>query len=260
MIRAPLLALALLLALPASAQRLAPRDGAAVGAPGSWSVGLFNPLRYAVRDGLELQGHPLLFFVSPNLLARLDHGELAGFRLAGEYGFSVPTPAMRLTQGFLFPSWDRSDKQIGWLLVPRAGLVASRRAREDDLFTARLEAAVGLPLTRNDAEPLEAAPAIDVLFAPALTGWRTRVGALYDLSLTGALRLRGYADLWLHGRQPSLWTVDAGVGIDIAVGKASRFTLGVIWWNGDQNAIDERTHEHVRSNDFLPTLDFIWAG
>lgn len=261
MIRALCLALLLLAALPARAEGLAARDSAATGPAGSWSVGLFNPLRYALSDRVELQAHPLLFFVSPNLLARVSHGSLAGFRFAGEYGLSVPTPAMRLSQGFLFPSWDWSpEKQIGWFLVPRAGLVASREARGGDLFTARAEAAVGLPLGRNDAGPLEASPALDVLFAPALSGWRTRLGALYDLSLTQRLRLRGYADLWLHGKQPSNWTTDAGLGLDFAVGRSSRFTLGVIWWNGDQHAVDEESGARVRSNDFLPTLDFIWAG
>jgi hypothetical protein len=33
-----------------------------------------------------------------------------------------------------------------------------------------------------------------------------------------------------------------------------------MWWNSDSRAIDYRTHQHVRSNDFFPTIDFIWAG
>ncbi|MGI5865757.1 MAG: hypothetical protein ACOX6T_27365 [Myxococcales bacterium] len=261
MIRASLLALALLLAAgPAAAQGLSARDTAAVGPKGSYSVGVFNPLRYALSDGFELQAHPLLFFVSPNLLARVDHGALAGFRFAGEYGVSVPTPAMRLSQGYLFPSWDKSDGQIGWFVVPRAGLVASRGVRAADVLTLRLEGAAGIPLTRNDAKPIESVAPLAVLFAPALTGWRARLGAVYDASLSPSWRLRGYADLWLHGRQPSLYTVDAGLGLDFAVGRSSRVTFGVMWWNADEHEIDPATHERVRSNLFVPTLDFIWAG
>jgi hypothetical protein len=261
MIRALCLAAVLAAAVPARAEGLSARDTADLGRDGAWSVGLFNPLRYALADGLELQAHPLLFFVSPNLVARVSHGTVGGWRLAGEYGFSVPTPAMRLSQGFLFSSWERSpEKQIGWFVVPRAGLVASADLRERDVFTARLEAAAGIPIGRNDAGPLEASPAIDVLFAPALTGWRTRLGALYDLGLSPSWRLRGYADLWLHGAQPSNWTLDAGLGFDFAVGRSSRVTFGVMWWNGDQHAIDSETGARERSNDFLPTLDFIWAG
>jgi hypothetical protein len=33
-----------------------------------------------------------------------------------------------------------------------------------------------------------------------------------------------------------------------------------MWWNADEHEIDPATHEPVRSNLFVPTLDFIWAG
>lgn len=261
MTRALLVALSLLFVTgPAAAQGLRARETAEVGPKGSYSVGVFNPLRYALSDGFELQAHPLLFFVSPNLLARVGHGSLAGFRIAGEYGVSVPTPAMRLSQGFLFPTWDKSDRQVGWFLVPRAGLVASRAARASDVLTLRLEGAAGIPLTRNDATAFESVAPLNVLFAPVLTGWRARIGAVYDASLSPSWRLRGYADLWLHGRQPSLFTVDAGLGLDFAVGESSRVSFGAMWWNADEHEIDPATHEPVRSNLFVPTLDFIWAG
>ena len=54
-----------------------------MGPRGSWSVGVFNPLRYAVTDRIELQGHPLLFFVAPHLDARF-----AVVRRGGEDGRS----------------------------------------------------------------------------------------------------------------------------------------------------------------------------
>ena len=86
-------------------------------------------------------------------------------------------------------------------------------------------------------------------------------GAIYDRSLVSWLRARGYADVYVYGGSdgPAL-SVCAGIALDFAVGQMSRFSIGGIWWNSDQHARDPVTNEDLRSNDFYPTIDFIWAG
>jgi len=239
---------------------LAPRDTAAVGRAGDWSLGVAAPLRYAARDGVELQAHPLLFLVAPNLLVRVAHGVALGWQLAGEYGASLPTPAMRLAQGYVFPTWDKSARRVGWFVVPRAGVVASHLGPANSVLTLRLDAAYGFGLSRNDATPLESAAPLDVLLAPALSRYRIRCGVTHDVSISERVRVRAAANVYLHGAQPSPITFAAGVGVDIGVGERSRLVLGASYWNSDTGAIDLATHEHVRSNDFFPSLDFIWAG
>ena len=100
-------------------------------------------------------------------------------------------------------------------------------------------------------------------------GRRLRLRAALNLYMSGAAN----QDLLVSGtnfgplapRDPI--TVTAHVGLDIAVFKHSRITLGVLWANYDQGAtalgkdkdgFAERAR--VRSNNFLPTLDYIWAG
>ena len=41
-----------------------------MGNTGSYSVGIFNPLRVSFHNRFELQAQPLLFFVAPHLDAR----------------------------------------------------------------------------------------------------------------------------------------------------------------------------------------------
>lgn len=265
---------------PARTPNLAARDTAVVGAKGSWSIGVFNPLTYAVTDGIELQTQPLLFFVSPNALVRVQHAELAGFRLAGEYGLSVPTPAMRLLQGggptpvALFPTWNHSDRKVPIFVAPRAGLVATRSFGEEDedaapiradALTLRADLVVGIPLTRNDVGPAPGVAPYDLLMAPVLTGFRARAGVTWDRPLLSWLRGRVYGDLWVHGEQvpghpASRVTFTTGIGFDLKVGESSRFTLGAMYWNSDTAAFDYESWSHVRSHDFFPTIDFIWAG
>ncbi|WNG46977.1 hypothetical protein F0U60_24740 [Archangium minus] len=266
----------------AIAQPLPARDTADVGPRGSWSVGVFNPLRIAVHEGVELQTHPLLFFVAPNVDARFSLVR-SPLRLTAEAGLSMPTFAMRLVKGYLFPNWATSQNDIGWMLIPRAGLLLSGNVLEHDVWTLRADAAFRLPLGPNSATPLNSfLTPLDLVLAAPLTGFRSRVGGAYDHAFNDRLRLRGELNLYVTGSQGHLLVsgqdvgsiasisplvLTAHVGVDIAVFQHSRITAGVLWANADQGAtrvdmgadgFSERVR--VRSNDFLPTLDFIWEG
>jgi hypothetical protein len=276
-----LLALSLLVSSLALAAPRPARDTAAVGQQGQASVGVFNPLRLAVVDGIELEANPLVFFVAPHLNSRfrLFDGPL---QLTAEAGLLLPTLGLRLTQGFLFPSWETSSNAIGWMLIPRVGVVLSGKVFEHDVWTAKVDAAFRLPLGPNSATPLNSfLIPLDLLLAAPLTGVCARVGGAYDHAFGERLRLRGEANLYVTGGQGELLVsgasvgpiapisnvvVTAHLGLDIAVFQQSRLTVGVLWANADQGAsqvvrgadgFSER--QRVRSNNFLPTLDYLWA-
>lgn len=257
------LAASLALGLSALAEPLPARDTADVGRAGQYSVGVFAPLTVAVRDRLELQAYPLLFFISPNAVLRLGYGELLGFRLAEELALSCPTPAMRLLQGTLFPSFTQGGGRVGWVAVPRIGLVASRGDRASRVLTLSADVALGLTLSRNDATAPSGVTPLVELFAPVYAGFRARLGATYDVRLLDWLRARAFLGVSLHGVNadyPSPVAFNAGAGFDVAVGKHSRFAVGFLWWNADTHAIDPKSFARLRSNDVYPTIDFIWAG
>ncbi|ATB30347.1 hypothetical protein [Melittangium boletus] len=265
-----------------TAQPLAARDTADVGPRGSWSVGLFNPLRFSPMDGVEFQTHPLTFFVAPNANARVALLR-SSLRLTTEAGLSLPTFALRLTKGYLFPLWATSDNDIGWMLIPRAGLVLSGDASRRGVWTVKADAAFRIALGPHNASPLNfMSTPLELLLAAPLTGLSTRVGGAYDHALTERLRVRGELNLYVTGSQGHLVVsgqdvgaiaamsplfVTAHVGFDLAVFRHSRVTLGAMWANADQGATKLVTgadgyseRQRVRSNDFMPTLDFIWAG
>lgn len=285
---------ALLLVLATSAALAAPRPArhtADVGSAGSYSVGVFNPLRVALNDRLELETHPLVFFVAPHFDLRfavikpaIEPGAPpSGLRLTYELGLAMPTWAMRLLKGYFFPSWAMSANDVGYMLIPRFALVLSGDVVTDDVYTFRLDAAVRWPLGPNSAAPLDSPIApIDLLLAAPLTGFCGRLGGAYDHAFGDVLRLRGEVNLFVTGSQAQLMVSGASagtvgvtspliftahVGLDIAVFKQSRITVGVLYANFDQGGSQTVTgsdgfsrRERVRSNNVLPTLDFIWAG
>jgi len=72
--------------------------------------GLFAPLRFGLKDNLEIQVHPILFFVMPN--ARLKKNwtlnQSNKLQVATEHGFTYPTILLNLLSksgvGGIFPS------------------------------------------------------------------------------------------------------------------------------------------------------------
>jgi hypothetical protein len=240
------------------------RDTADVGMKGDWSIGVLDPLKIAVHDGIELKGPSLLFLVAPNLTVRVAHFELFGFRFAGEYGISTPSPLMHLLQGYVTPTYAEGGGKVGWFLVPSVGLVATRGNRWSRTLTFSADVAVGIPLTRDTTTAPNGVAPYDDMLSPIYGRVRVRLMSSYDARLClDWLRGRIWLGMSLHGTtydSPSPIALNGGLNLDLAVGKQSRFTLGMMWWNADTRAIDRATHAHVRSNDFLPTIDFIWAG
>lgn len=261
------------------------RDTADVGDKGSWSMGLFNPLTVALHHRIELRLHPALFFVAPhfNLRLALLKGGGAPVRVTLETGMQVPTLLMQLTKGYLFPTWASGADNIGWMLITRYGLLVSGDAFAHDVWTVGADASFRIPLGPNSATPLHSflAP-LEIITAAPLTGFLGHAGGAYDHAFGTRLRLRGSLDLYVTGPQGDVkegmlakgpvaaispFIITAHLGLDIAVFKHSRVTLGVLYANYDAGASEVRTGSdgfsdrvRVRSNNFLPTLDFIWAG
>jgi hypothetical protein len=249
------------------------RDTASVRPKGSWSTGIFNPTRYALSDSVELEANPLLFLVAPNAAARLALDRTGSFDVTAEVGLLVPTFGMRLMQGYFFPVWATSDSQIGWMAIPRVGLISSTRVRGEDVWTLRGDFWARIPFGRNHATPIESMVApLDLLLAPALTGFLERVGTAYDLALGERVRVRAEANLYLTGGTPAGYAplspvyVTGHLGVDFGLGPHTRVTAGVLYANYDQGATEVvpasdgfSTRRRVRSANLLPTLDFIWS-
>ena len=266
------------------------RDTARVQPEGAMSVGIFNPLTWVVTKNIELQTFPLITITSPNILMRWEHwrSENKSWSIAGEYGLSFPTGALRLplplgVAGYLTPSCkvddadDTRDAQCqapGWFLVPRLGLSASyfieESAEREHALTVRLDAAYGLLLAGERPSPLDAYPYLDVLMAPVFNDFRVRLNTRYDHQFLPWLRAAAEANVYLIGAGPAPsrnpWIFSCYLGADFGLGSLLRLTAGVMYWNSDQREQklekDSEGFSHrvnVRSHDIVPTIDLIWA-
>ncbi len=75
---------------------------------GRWEVGIFQPMRYGLNEGLEYSTHPLLFFVMPNISLKISQKDIRGYKTATRLKVFYPTPLLNMV----------ARKGIGGLIDP----------------------------------------------------------------------------------------------------------------------------------------------
>lgn len=275
--------------LPTLADVLSPRETADVGAKGSYSLGLFNPLRWALWDGVEVEAHPLVFISAPHVTARVRHLDANGWRIAGEYGFGLPVFAWTRARplgvsGDLVPSCKVADDDAkasrwcdrpGWILVPSLGVAISKgfqdaAGAERGIATLRFDVSKGFTVAGHAGAPLAAWAPVDVQLAPWIGQGRGRLRLGYDHAVVDGLRLRGEAGLHYTTQADdddrSPWTASLYAGVDVRTSTHTRLTLGAMYWNSDMHGITimrdsegYATVQRVRNHEVWPTFDVIWT-
>ncbi len=237
----------------------------------SWSIGLFDPLRIALSPDVELSTHPVVFLAaSPNAELKIAQPRADRWRFATTVGFSVPTVAMRLTKGTLFPTWGDGGGRIGWFFVPSFGLLATREQGRHAM-TLGLDTAIGLLAGPNDARPLDSYAPLDLLLAPALGGVRVHGHATLDHLIGDSVRARLGLDVWFVGHREneppkSPWYLAARGNVDLRLSARTRLSLGVIAYDYDARRTEVRKDDSgrwqrvgVRSVDVFPTVDLVYV-
>jgi hypothetical protein len=195
-----LLALVILAAsIPAAAERAPFSIGTARVLPaGRVETGIFQPMRWGLRSKqieAEVSIQPLLFFVMPNLGAKLGLGRVGPLLVATEQGVRYPTPLLRLlaregTGGVLPP-----DSKIPEILAWESALLASLPLPRKHLLTLTLAHTLGLHFGESDW------PTIDLpLVYTRTAAYHRWLSARYGIDLDG--RIAGgfyyFLDLDLH--------------------------------------------------------------
>ncbi len=92
---------------------------------GRWETGLFSQLRYGVTDNIELQTHPLAFFMIPNLAAKIALPVQGNWNIASKHSLHVPTYLLRAISnegtGGVLPL----NSEIPFMVSMGTGLVAT---------------------------------------------------------------------------------------------------------------------------------------
>ena len=108
MVRALILLTALLVSITRGGNANWDSHSARIMPPKKWSVGIFHPIRYGIKDGLELSSHPGWFLVLPNASFKVPLSGFKSFHTATRVSFVYPTPLLNML----------SRKGIGGMIDP----------------------------------------------------------------------------------------------------------------------------------------------
>ena len=107
---------------------------------GRIEVGIFQPLRYGLRDGLEVSTHALLNALMPNVRLKVGLAEWRDLTLAARFGIHFPTPLLMVlsregTGGVLPP-----DVEVPFIVGWDMDLLVTYRLRAGYWITGRATA------------------------------------------------------------------------------------------------------------------------
>ena len=217
--------------------------------PGQLEVGVFAPLRVGITDRLELQGHPLAFFVAPNARLRaqlFDDGDVA---LATTLGVTYPSFLLNLLAaegaGGILPP-DRAVPQ----LVSLFGEVAATRRLSDHYLTA----AMGVQVAPRFGE--DELVTVDVPFAfPRMAAFFTTATAIFRVQAQGPIfgPLGYHADL----RVFAFPGVDGAFAVEPAL--RLRWRLSQRWLLQGGAMYSYGGYPFGVEGRFLPVVDLLWA-
>jgi hypothetical protein len=217
---------------------------------GHFEVGIFAPLRWGLKESVELEIHPLIAIKSPHLAVKKGLGEAAGFDLGLRSALAWPTPGYRFLArpgiGGLLPV----DADIPNIFSLDERLLATRELSERSRLTLELRAQVGVATDDSEWPTIDA----PLLFSRSHAhhgGVSTAMGALLEQGVSDAFTLVLDLDAWLLIGTEENWSTEARLMARWQPGERFRAELGGEFVAG---AYPYGNNWHV-----LPGFDLIWS-
>ena len=217
---------------------------------GRWEVGMFGPLRYGLRESLEIEIHPLWAIISPHIAVKKDLLELGRWSLAVRQSVAYPTILMRTLArggiGGIMPP----DSTIPHIVSSDTRLLATKDYSRKASVTMRMQLHVAPRLGDSDF-PHIPVPVVYPRLAAYQGAATLGVGTFMRCEMTEGLEIHTDTQLWFMAGNQANWAAEQWVSLRWFAGKKFSVDAGLVATVG---AYPYGTQWHA-----VPTFNLNWA-
>ena len=217
---------------------------------GQWSVGVFSPLRYGLKDDIELEVHPGWALLAPHIGVKNRKGSLKNWQISRKYSISYPTPLLKKL----------ASPGIGGILAADSTIPQIISAGNDNYLTRSFEKAGSLTLAVGAHFAYSFGDSnyttIDAPYGFRLTnlyqnGISVNIGLGWEYFITQKLGFRIWSQSYLFPASEQKWMVEERDTFLYQVSERSQLSAGVNMAVGEY---PYGTNWHV-----LPSVDWAWS-
>lgn len=220
---------------------------------GQWSVGIFGPLRYGVKDNLELEINPLAALLAPHIAIKKSYSGIGDWTVASRHQLGYPTPLLKAFSKGGIGSLLAPDSVLPHTVVLQNDLYLGE-ANDNGEVTFSLGVNLALELGDSDYALIDAPYGFRQtnLYQNTLS---LQFGMGGDYFFTEKLGFRYFTKGWYYPLAEQNWAIEEKVVLLIQVSDRSQASIGANYIVADylyaENSDDNNWH-------ILPSADWVW--
>ena len=216
---------------------------------GQWSVGVFAPVRYGLKDDLELEIHPIWALMAPHVAIKKSYETKGDLKLASRHQIGYPTLLLSKvlnregTGGILAP-----DSFIPHTIVSQNDLYFGKDLKYGEM-TSSLGASFALELGESNYTTIDAPYGFRAtnLYQNTMS---LQIGVGWEYFFTEKLGYRYWGKGWFYPLADQKWALEEKNSLLIQVSEKSQAAVGV--------NITLADYPYGIQWHALPSFDWVW--
>lgn len=217
---------------------------------GQWAIGVFAPLRYGLKDDIELEIHPIWAFMAPHIALKKSYQNKGNLKLASRHQLGYPTLLLSKVLarpgigGILAP-----DSVIPHTLVSQNDLYLGRTTKYGEL-TSSLGASLALELSESSYTTIDAPYGFRAtnLYQNTVS---VQLGVGWEYFFTEKLGFRMWSKAWFYPLAEQKWTLEEKDVLLLQLSESSQAAFGC-------NIVLAEYPYGIQWH-ILPSFDWVWT-
>ena len=216
---------------------------------GDWAVGVFGPLRYGLKEDIELSLHPGWAILAPHVSIKKSYGEKGTWMIASQHRLGYPSPMLRFLARPGIGGILAADSTIPHIINSDNQVFLSKTVQES-ILTFSGGVSVAISFGESDYRT------IDLPYGYRKTALYQNYVALqagmgWEKMFTEWFGYRYSMNIWSIPLADDKWSLEQGNSILLQMGKKTQMNLGA--------AVVVGEYPYGINWHVLPTFDVVFS-